>query len=300
MKDKYRPYSRLLLFGSVIPLIQTLRRARIVFLLLALCSILSILFAEKSKDNEILAQETRISDMRNPPDDEVIPLKYQSEFVPDKDDYAEGELLTIHARIWVDKDSRGYKPDRIYYLQSKYTEGRQLESFVPRLCWTIIKSDIDTLEIITDDRILEGDITMQLLRLNGKPQVKMSDSGVFMTLVPPDTTYTKWGHYSAPIILNFNVYRIYQRGVSHVDRQFDAELGNFVYDLEDTINMYGKRLKDKLNKHLNYNDRAKFNKNNTYLPEPPDYREMAMGGFLPSPRKVLRNSTLEYKRYARL
>ena len=272
MIDKYRLSSRLHLYGSDFQLIMTLRRARIIFLLLSLCCFFTILFAVESKPNEILGPESGYLDLRWRPDDQVMPIKWEGRFNPDKFDFAIGELLTVHVKIWIDKESRGYKPGRTYYIKSKYAEGRQLFSFVPQLGWTVIKSDIDTLEIMTDDRILEGDITMQLLRLNGKPQVKISDSGVFMTIVPPDTTSTKWGTHSAPLCVDFKTYRIFQPEVSPDDRRLESEYGDFIYDLEDVINVYGDVFLEKSKGPFNSNEHIKVQRDDTYISPTPTFK----------------------------
>jgi len=233
---------------------------RVSYLMLVMCSIITVLFAFVSKANEIPGPESGYIYSQWQPDDRVMPFKAEGEFIPDKEYYSMGEILTVHAKIWIDKESRGYKPDRTYYIKSKYVEGRQLSSYVPQLDWTVIKSDIDTLEIMTDGRILEGDITMQLLRYHGKPQVKMSDKGVFMTLVPPETTYTKWGTYSAPLCVDFKTYRIFQPGVSPEDRRLTSEYGDFIYDLTDVINMYGDVSYEKNKGPFNSNEHLKGQK----------------------------------------
>jgi len=160
----------------------------------------------------------------------------------------------------------------------------------------ILKSEIDTLEIMTDDRILEGDITMQLIRRGSKPQVKKSDSGVFLTLAPIDTTYTDSGTYSSPPIMKFDLFRIYQSGVSPQDRQLVSKFGDFIYDLSDSINMYGKQFNDVLQKYdrLNYNDKTENSNDNTFLPDQPNFLESS-GGIWGSPIKVLKNSVLRWR-----
>jgi len=233
---------------------------RVSFLMFALCSFFTNLFAAESKSNEIPGPESGYIYSQWQPDNRVMPIKWEGRFNPDKFDFAMGELLTVHVKIWIAKESRGYKPGRTYYIKSKYAEGRQLSSYVPQLDWTVIKSDIDTLEIMTDGRILEGDITMQLLRYHGKPQVKMSDSGVFMTIIPPDTTYTKWGTYSAPLCVDFKTYRIFQPGVSPDDRRLTSEYGDFIYDLTDVINMYGDVSYEKNKGPFNSNEHMKGQK----------------------------------------
>ena len=284
-------------FGGSLPNLQMLRMVRIILLLLVLCSVFPLLFASESADNEIPGPESGYIYAGWQPDDRVMPIKWECEFIPDKAHYATGEILTVRVKIWVDKESRGYKADRTYYLGSEYVEGKQLNSFVPRLTWVILKSEIDTLEIMTDDRILEGDITMQLIRRGSKPQVKKSDSGVFLTLAPIDTTYTELGTYSGPPIINFKIYRIYQSGVSPDDRQLISKSGDFMYDLTDTINMYGKRFYDALKQYdrFNYNDKTNQPKDNIYVPEQPNFQETAMGGFWGNPIKVLKNSELRWR-----
>jgi len=219
-----------------------------VLLLLVLSCAFNFLFASESADNEIPGPESGYIYSQWQPDDRVMPIKWEGEFIPDKAHYSIGEIFTVHVKIWVDKESRGYKLGRTYYLKSNYVEGKQLNSYVPRLTWSIIKSDIDTLEIMNDDRILEGDITMQLTRRGSKPQVKKSDSGVFLTLAPIDTTSTKNETCSGPLIMKFEAYRIFQTGVSPEERQLLSEFGDFIYDLTDTINMYGNRFREDLDK----------------------------------------------------
>lgn len=283
-------------FGGSLPNLQMLRMVRIILLLLVLCSVFSFLFASERADNEIPGPESGYIYAGWQPDDRVMPIKWEGEFIPDKAHYATGEILTVRVKIWVDKESRGYKPDRTYYLESGYVEGKQLSSFVPRLTWVILKSEIDTLEIMTDDGILEGDITMQLIRRGSKPQVKKSDSGAFLTLAPIDTTYTDSGTYSSPPIMKFDLFRIYQSGVSPQDRQLVSKFGDFIYDLSDSINMYGKQFNDVLQKYdrLNYNDKTENSNDNTFLPDQPNFLESS-GGIWGSPIKVLKNSVLRWR-----
>lgn len=279
MNKSHSQFMQLPYSGSSLPNLQLVHRARMVLLLLVLSCAFHFLFASESVVNEIPCPESGCIDPQRQPDDRVIPIKWEGEFIPDKTHYSIGDILTVHVKIWVDKESRGYRLGGTYYLKSNYVEGKRLNSFVPRLTWTIIKSDIDTLEIINDDRMLEGDITMQLTLRGSKQLVKRSDSGAFLTMAPIDTTSTMNETCSGPQIMQFEVYRIFQTGVSSEDRRLLSQFGDFIFDNTETINMYGKRFKEYLDREYERffnNNKQNEPKVNEYITDQPNYYEMAI------------------------
>ena len=79
-----------------------------------------------SDPDEILASDPDRITYGRPRDDQVVALKYEYEFMPDKMNYDYGEILRVTYDIHVDKTSRGYVPNRTYYLLSPYVTGHQI------------------------------------------------------------------------------------------------------------------------------------------------------------------------------
>ena len=139
----------------------------VIYILLFLTLLGNISQMIASESGEILGPESGVVDLRWQSDDKVVALKYEYEFKQDKLNYDYGEIITVTYDIRVDPASRGYIPNRSYYLLSPYVTGYQISGSEP-YCWRIIKSDIDTLEVITDNRSLQGEFTLQLVHYRDK------------------------------------------------------------------------------------------------------------------------------------
>jgi hypothetical protein len=170
-------------------------------------------------------------------DDKVVALSYEYEFLPDKLNYDYGEIIKVTYNISVDAASRGYLPNRTYYLLSPYVAGYQISGSTP-LYWRIMKSDIDTLEVITDDKPLKGEFTLQLVHYKNRPQKKQLGDGSFMYFTPVDTTKANTGSKSRPPAFDFMAYRIAATQTGANVHQHGS--GEFYYDQQCGIPLTGK------------------------------------------------------------
>jgi len=84
-----------------------------------------------SEPGEILGPESGYIDLRWQSNDKVVALKTEYEFLPDKLNYDYGEIIKVTYNISVDTASRGYLPNRTYYLLSPYVAGYQISGSEP-------------------------------------------------------------------------------------------------------------------------------------------------------------------------
>ncbi|MDZ4120981.1 MAG: hypothetical protein U1C33_01075, partial [Candidatus Cloacimonadaceae bacterium] len=211
---------------------------------LALLLMLSSLIAREPE--EILGPESGYLDPRWRSDDKVVAIKAESEFIPDKLHYERGEIVTVKYDFRLDSTSRGYKPNRTYYLLSRYVTGYRIKVDGDDCYWHIIKSDIDTLEIISDNRSLTGEFTLQLLRYRGKPQVSKNSEGGFVSLAPIDTTSTISGIKSVPPRFLFEIVRLAESDSG--DNVYLHSSGTFFCDQRSDLSFQGKAVAERWKK----------------------------------------------------
>jgi len=187
---------------------------------------------------EILGPESGYIDLRWRSDDKIVAIESESEFLPDKFQYSYGEIVTVKYDIHVDAASRGYKPYRTYYLLSPYVTGNQIKGDGDDNFWFIVKSDIDTLEAITDDRSLKGEIILQLLRYKDKPKVIEDNEGSIISLTPIDTTHTRSSKHSGPPRFSIEVLRVAENEIEENVHLHSS--GKFYFDQLSGISFQGK------------------------------------------------------------
>ena len=247
----------------------------LIVLLFGLLVTISPLIA--SEPGEILGPESGYIDLRWLSDDKVVAIKSEYEYFPDKLHYTHGEIVTVKYDIRVDTTSRGYKPNRTYYLLSPYVTGYQIKGDGDDNYWFIVKSDIDTLEVITDDRNLKGEFILQLLPYNEKPKVIEDNEGSFISLTPIDTTYAKSSKHSGPPRFSFEVVR-----VAEIDKGENVHLhssGKFYYDQLSGFGIQGKVESEFWKNRFNRNSGVIAPKNDSFLPPPPSFLKLVAGGF---------------------
>ncbi|MDD3562899.1 MAG: hypothetical protein PHR32_04395 [Candidatus Cloacimonetes bacterium] len=195
--------------------------------------------------DEILGPESGYIDLRWRSDDKVVAIKYEYEFVEDKLHYDYGEIITVTYDIRVDTSSRGYMPNRTYYLLSSNVTGHQISGSEPYY-WKIIKSDIDTLEVITDDRSLQGKFTLQMVHYRDKSKPIQMDDGGFTYFTPIDTTRVVSSKTSRPPAISFNAYRVTtkQEGAN----VYQHRSGKFYFDQQGGMGLTGKTLDERTKK----------------------------------------------------
>jgi hypothetical protein len=214
-----------------------------IVLLVALLGAVSPMIAHES--GEILGPESGFVDLRWRSDDKILALKCEYDFKDDKLNYNYGEIITVTYDIRVDTASRGYMPNRTYYLLSSHVTGHQISGSEPYY-WRIVKSDIDTLEVITDDRALQGELTLQLVHYRDKSEpVQMVDGG-FSYFTPIDTTRVVSSKTSRPPAIFFNAYRVTtkQEGAN----VYQHRSGKFYYDQQGGMGLTGKTLDERTKK----------------------------------------------------
>lgn len=225
-------------------------------------------------------------------DDKVVALSYEYEFLPDKLNYDYGEIIKVTYNISVDTASRGYLPNRTYYLLSPFVAGHQIKGSASYY-WRIMKSDIDTLEVISDDKPLKGEFTLQLVHYKDRPQKKQLGDDSFMYFTPIDTTITNTTRKSRPPAFQFDAYRVAAMQTGTNVRQHKS--GKFYYDQQCGIPLTGKTLKKHTEETLRRSYYAPSTKDNTYLPPQPDFKELAQGGIPGYPIKTLKNTVLNWR-----
>jgi hypothetical protein len=246
-----------------------------------------------SEPGEILGPESGYMDLRWRSDDKVVAIQSEYEYFPDKLHYTHGEIVTVKYDIRVDTASRCYKPNRTYYLLSPYVTGYQIKGDGDDNYWFIVKSDIDTLEAITDDRTLKGEFILQLLSYKEKPKVIEDNEGSFISLTPIDTTYTKSSKHSGPPRFSIEVFRVAE--INEGENVHLHSSGKFYYDQLSGFGIQGKVESEFWKNRFNYNSGVIAPKNDSFLPPHPSFRELATGGVFSTPIKVLKNSTLKWK-----
>lgn len=224
-------------------------------------------------------------------DDLIVALQSENEYLPDKLHYTHGEIVTVKYEIRVNTASRGYKPNRTYYVLSPYVTGYQIKGGGYNNFWYIVNSDIDTLETITDDRSLKGEITLQLsFYKEDRRQVKGMSGGGFMYFTPMDTTAAQSRLPSGPPRFYFEVVRIAES--DNGDHVYLHNSGKFYYDQEAGISFQGKVESECWENRFNRNSGVIAPKDNSFIPSQPDFRQLAAGGYLLRDINVLKNSTL--------
>ncbi|MDD4308799.1 MAG: hypothetical protein PHO32_00295 [Candidatus Cloacimonetes bacterium] len=237
MKQQFSQLKKLPYIGSNLPPLQMVHKVKIVVLLLILCITFTALFASGSAKSEIFGPESGVVDLRYIPDDQVVALTWKSEVIPDKFQYEIGETVTVKFTISVDPQSRGYKPDKQYYLISPYTTGHSLGADFD-LCWTVLKSNIDSLEIVRDGNPTTGEIEVRLYRSRFIPRFKQADNGMTIYYTPQDTTKAVKFNKSGPPLFKFRAYRICEdigKGIKYCDSKH-----SFEYDQYRGVNISGK------------------------------------------------------------
>lgn len=243
-----------------------------------------------SEPGEILGPESGYMDLRWQSNDKVVALKYEYEFIQDKLSYNYGEILIVKYDISVDTASRGYLPNRTYYLLSTHVIGNQIRN--ASYYWRILKSDIDTLEVITECRSLKGEFTLQLLYYRDKPNTKQNGEGGFMYFTPIDTTKVGNTKQCGPPAFQFTAYRVAATNTGANVHKHNS--GKFYYDQLGAIPLSGKTVRERWERLYNSNTDYSNPKTNTYLPPQPDFWELAEGGIPGFPIKVLKNTTLNW------
>lgn len=206
------------------------------WLMLSIVFMLAISTLTAHDPSEILGPESGFIDIRWQSNDKVVALKYEYEFVEDKLSYRYGEILTVKYDIQVDTASRGYLPNRTYYLLSNHVIGNQIRN--ASYYWRILKSDIDTLEVVTEDRPLKGEFTLQLLHYRDKPNTKQNSGGGYMYFTPIDTTKVGNTKQCGPPAIDFTAYRVAATNTGANVRKHSS--GKFYYDQQGAIPLSGK------------------------------------------------------------
>lgn len=218
--------------------------------------------------DEILGPGSGFVDLRWQSDDKIVALKCEYEFKEDKLSYDYGEIITVTYDIHVDPASRGYVPNRTYYLLSSNVTGHQIKGS-GSLYWRILKSDIDTLEVITDDRSLQGVFTMQLMHYRDNPQVIQTGEGGFTYFMPIDTTRVKSTLKGGPPAVLFNAYRVSTK--QEGENIYRHQSGKFYHDQQCGIPITSKTVEERAKKMLRSGSYVPPNKNDTYIPPQPDF-----------------------------
>ncbi len=261
-------------------------------LLLLIGILISLVPLAASETDDILGPESGYIDLRWRSNDKIVAIKSEYEFFPDKLNYDYGEIIKVTYNISVDTGSRGYLPNRTYYLLSPYVTGYQISGSEP-LYWRIMKSEIDTLEVITDDKPLKGEFTLQLVHYKDRPQKKQLGDDSFMYFTPIDTTITNTARKSRPPAFNLKVYRVATTQTGANVHQHSS--GKFYFDQQGGIALSGKTQKKRTQETLQRGYYAPSTKDNTYLPPQPNFTELAQGGIPGYPIKTLRDTVLKWR-----